>query len=289
MEKLTKTLLIEEFKNGYWHEEIAKKYGLSKWSIYNKVKGWNINIPRKNHSTKDKTIKFCKRCGKKYIVSKYEGYCSYNCWNFNNLVQKSVNEFSNTRTDLGKEIQELRIKHYSYSEIAKILHCSKSTVSYNCSKSTRDKIHAKKAKMEPWKAKLIRSVSAFYCRKVGKGVPKKYKDWNHKFRSAVSGFRNRKVNNMVNNSKHYSYKDVLKHFGGTSVKCYLTGRNIDILKDDYNLDHIIPVSKGGSNEIANMGITCPEANMSKSGLTVDEYLSLYKEVLENFGYQVIKL
>lgn len=86
----------------------------------------------------------------------------------------------------------------------------------------------------------------------------------------------------------YTYKDVIKHFGGTTTKCYLTGQPIDILKDNYNLDHIVPVSKGGTNDLENMGIVIPDANHSKSDLTLDEYLLLCKKVLENFGYTVIK-
>lgn len=86
----------------------------------------------------------------------------------------------------------------------------------------------------------------------------------------------------------YTYHDVIKYFGGTTTKCYLTGQTIDILKDDYNLDHIVPVSRGGTNDLKNMGITTPDANRSKSDLTLDEYLVLCKKVLENFGYTIIK-
>ena len=41
-------------------------------------------------------------------------------------------------------------------------------------------------------------------------------------------------------------------------------------KDDYQLDHITPVSKGGTNELVNMAIACPEANQMKGGLTNEE-------------------
>lgn len=58
---------------------------------------------------------------------------------------------------------------------------------------------------------------------------------------------------------------------------------------DYCLDHIVPVSKGGTNELENMGITTPEANASKTDLKIDEYLELCKKVLINFGYSVEKL
>ena len=59
-------------------------------------------------------------------------------------------------------------------------------------------------------------------------------------------------------------------------------------KDDYCFDHIIPVSKGGSNDLSNLGITTPAANYSKSDLTVEEYLNLCKLVLEHHGYTVNK-
>lgn len=68
----------------------------------------------------------------------------------------------------------------------------------------------------------------------------------------------------------YTYHDALKHLGGTSLKCYLTGTPINILTDDYQLDHILPVSKGGTNELSNMAIATIEANQMKGGLTNEE-------------------
>lgn len=111
-------------------------------------------------------------------------------------------------------------------------------------------------------------------------------DWNKKFRTAVSRFKN--VNMEQNELLEYSYHDALEHLGGMKTKCYLTGKEIDIETDDFNLDHIIPLDKGGSNELSNMGITIPEANASKTNLTVEEYLDLCKSVLENFVYTVTK-
>lgn len=60
---------------------------------------------------------------------------------------------------------------------------------------------------------------------------------------------------------------MLTYLNGTNVKCYLTGTPIDLTKDDYCFDHIVPVSKGG---------------------TIEEYLSLCKQVLEHHGYTVSK-
>lgn len=89
--------------------------------------------------------------------------------------------------------------------------------------------------------------------------------------------------------ENYSYKKVIEKLGGTKVNCYLTGTPIDIEKDDYCLDHIIPVSKGGTNDLSNLGITIPSVNYAKSDLTVDEFISLCKSVLEYNGYTVNKL
>ena len=73
-----------------------------------------------------------------------------------------------------------------------------------------------------------------------------------------------------------------------NVECYLTGTPINMEVDDYDLDHIIPVSRGGSNELSNLGVSIPVANKSKSNLTLEEYLELCKKVLKHHGYTVTK-
>lgn len=66
---------------------------------------------------------------------------------------------------------------------------------------------------------------------------------------------------------------MLTYLNGTNVKCCTP---IDLTKDDYCFDHIVPVSKGGTNELSNLGVTIPSANYSKHDLTIEEYLSLCK-------------
>lgn len=70
---------------------------------------------------------------------------------------------------------------------------------------------------------------------------------------------------------NFTYQEALANFG-KDTKCYLTGIPIDIYKEDYQLDHIIPVSKGGTNDLENMGLTIPIVNQMKSDLTVEELL-----------------
>ena len=113
-----------------------------------------------------------------------------------------------------------------------------------------------------------------------------------KIRTSVSFFKKRTSSNESNKEEmvgqNYSYKEAIEHLGGLKTKCYLTGKDINLETDDYCLDHIIPVAKGGSNELDNMGITIPEANASKSDMCLEEYINLCKMVLENNGYTVTK-
>ena len=71
-----------------------------------------------------------------------------------------------------------------------------------------------------------------------------------------------------------------------TIKCYLTGKLIDITKDDYALDHIKCVSKNGDNSLQNMGFCTAKANASKTDMDLTEYLDLCKQVLTNYGFEV---
>lgn len=76
---------------------------------------------------------------------------------------------------------------------------------------------------------------------------------------------------------------------GDEPKCYLTGRPLDLSKSrSYELDHIIPRSKGGENSLENCGVACRDANQSKRDMLLEEYFQLCKEVLEHNGYKVTK-
>lgn len=188
--------------------------------------------------------------------------------------------------ELKEQIILLKSKGKSHKEISKILNCSVSTVSYWCNDMYR-KNHLTKTNnnRKTWIGKLQREVGHF--KRIRNLCPKRAistKDWRKRFALKIHEFKRRMKNN-----KGFTASTLLNSINDpTHIKCYLTGRNIDLTKDDYHLDHIIPVSKGGSCTLDNLGFTCPEANQSKFNLMLDEYLSLCKEVLENFGYTVIK-
>lgn len=185
------------------------------------------------------------------------------------------------------KIIELRNKGYTYSQICKCLGCSKGTVAYWCNSTTKQKskIKSEDRKQEnPGLFRFHKVYSGFCCRRKTDWKRLICPDSNKRFRNCISHFRNR--GNMI--SKKYTYKEVWAYLNAPNVECYLTGTPINMEVDDYDLDHIIPVSRGGSNELSNLGVSIPVANKSKSNLTLEEYLELCKKVLKHHGYTVTK-
>jgi len=60
-------------------------------------------------------------------------------------------------------------------------------------------------------------------------------------------------------------------------QCGLTGRKLQ--PSNVSLDHIWPLSRGGSATIENCQLVVREANAAKGSLTPDEFLKLCREVL----------
>lgn len=296
-EDLTKQDLINLLENGLWYQGVSELYNKLENTVRKRCKGLGINakdLINPNKKVKEDKSGICKVCGKHYKTSKNLGYCSSNCV----TKEKSLNELDNLNeptTELGKSIFELKRLGKTHSEIANEIGCSKSTVAYWCNHTTSKKsLELKKKKRE------VRDINYLFSRRVSafkedrskrkKGVGKitsanRKSDWRKIYCTKIINFRDR---NKLEVEKIYNYDTALIHLGGIETKCYLTGRPINIETDDYCLDHIIPASKGGSNELENMGITTPEANASKTDLTLEEYLELCKTVLQNFGYTVTK-
>ena len=173
------------------------------------------------------------------------------------------------------KILELRSKGFTYDEIKNELGCAKSTISYHCG-SGNEKIRLKKNNSD--RHPIIRKISAFRSRtskeeslkqKAKKGMRNKTKSFKR------AGHTHGHVNNI---NHEYTYKDVLKKIGSNPT-CYLTGEPIDLNKPEtYHLDHIIPTSKGGSNDLSNLGLCIKDANYAKGDLSLQDLYSLCKKI-----------
>jgi len=141
---------------------------------------------------------------------------------------------------------ELYSQGETYDSIAKKLGCSKWTVDYNLNpkrKKNQNKYDKQKQKTDTLYFKRKRFLS------VGKKVP----------------FTLNELKNKI----------------GNNPKCYISGEPIDLSNpNDYSLDHIIPISRGGKSSLDNLGIIKYDINQAKYNLTPEEFKLLCKRVLK---------
>jgi 5-methylcytosine-specific restriction endonuclease McrA len=173
-----------------------------------------------------------------------------------------------------QDILKLRKEGRTYKEIQDELGCSKSVISYHCGEGKTEQKRVKKRNASE-DHKLSRKVSAFKCR-ASKDL----------FRGKLKTFKRRNPKNrthtIVNNlSKNFTTQDVLDKFGKNPA-CYLTGTPIDLSKPEtYHFDHIIPASKGGTNDLSNLQICLKEANNAKSDLSLKDLYDLCEKILKH--------
>lgn len=74
---------------------------------------------------------------------------------------------------------------------------------------------------------------------------------------------------MVNAEGSFSSDDVYRLFVCQDGLC--TGCYADLIKTTYHVDHIMPLSKGGSNWPDNIQLLCPQCNREKSARLPEEW------------------
>lgn len=171
------------------------------------------------------------------------------------------------------DILRLRKQGKTFKEIKKILDCSMSTISYHCGDGTeKRRVKAQLKKRKP----ICKKVSSFKTR-CARSNFSTFRAKLKTFKRRQRGRNSSSVNNII---KNYSCKDVINKLSDSPI-CYLTGEKINLNKPEtYNLDHIIPASKGGTNDIDNLGICLKEANQAKGELTVPQLIKLCESILK---------
>jgi 5-methylcytosine-specific restriction endonuclease McrA len=197
------------------------------------------------------------------------------------------------------KINKLHKQGLNYSQIARIVGCDPKTVKYNLL-SDQERIDYNTNRRHYYKENkdsiltrlrisgskvnriISRKISRFVERThIFKNIPDSYSLKN--IQTRVYRFKNQ---GDIKVARDFTTEEVMQKIGEDPV-CYLTGLPIDLSKPrSYHFDHIIPTSRGGSNDIDNLGICTKEANLSKRDLTPDEFINLCKLVLENNGYTV---
>ena len=164
---------------------------------------------------------------------------------------------------------KLRQRGQPLAKIAESLGCSLSTVAYHlyakAKATTKNRVKTRRATrklaglprvdvLTPFSV-LSGKVSQFHRR--GRGV------------------------NKVMTRRVFSTADLMAQIGAQPC-CYLTGTIIDLsVPSAYSLDHKVPISRGGSSELSNAGLSTTAANKAKHDKTPEEFLALCRQVLEH--------
>jgi len=67
----------------------------------------------------------------------------------------------------------------------------------------------------------------------------------------------------------HTVADIKAQYGRQKGKCYWCGKK---LSKPYHLDHVVPLSRGGSNSPENIVISCPPCNLSKGNKLPHEWI-----------------
>lgn len=171
-----------------------------------------------------------------------------------------------------EQILKLRKEGKTYKQIKEILGCSKGTISFHCGEGQKEKSRKRSEKIRNIKNNIPNKVCNFI-----KGAAR------HK----TDRFQKRK-GNIYSGEKTFTWNDVIKKFGEETI-CYLTGEKINLLLDkNYQFDHIIPKTRGGSSTIDNLGILHSTVNQMKGNLLNEELYEWCKKILEFKGYKIIQ-
>lgn len=177
----------------------------------------------------------------------------------------------------------LRAEGKTYEQIANILCCSKATVCYYLKPGQKEKIIKISSEYLKTKGKMLKLVTSKINAFV-KNVSKKTTRFQQIYRREYDKNGTKYIAEPY--ERTFGYQDVINKFKDNCI-CYLTGRKIDLsVSNTYSFDHIIPTCKGGPNTLDNLGLVCKDANLAKSGLFLEDFIQLCKEVLEHNGYKV---
>lgn len=97
-------------------------------------------------------------------------------------------------------------------------------------------------------------------------INKKYRDANQGVRRA--GKQRRRAREL-NAPGHFSAADVRAQHKRQKGECYYCGADT---RGSYHIDHVVPLSRGGTNFPDNIVISCPTCNQSKGNKLLHEWV-----------------
>ena len=102
----------------------------------------------------------------------------------------------------------------------------------------------------------------------------RYNEMVRKCRASEHGKLIRRINEASRRARKenapgsYSSSDVIKQYEAQRGLCWWCSQPV---QEKYHIDHVIPLSRGGSNNPGNIVIACPTCNISKSDKLPQEW------------------
>ena len=89
-------------------------------------------------------------------------------------------------------------------------------------------------------------------------------------------------------AKRITYNDWQKNtvYGRYGGHCAICG--CPVSKDKMTIDHIMPLSSGGTNAINNLQLACGACNQAKSNMTMDEFFDKMAMIFANNRSEILQ-
>ena len=92
----------------------------------------------------------------------------------------------------------------------------------------------------------------------------------HMNRENFLGYMENRRARKISAGGKWTRKDIRDRYTAQNGRCLYCCKTVEI--NSFHTDHMIPLSKGGSNEVGNLAIACETCNVSKSTKSVMDYV-----------------
>lgn len=197
-------------------------------------------------------------------------------------------------------IDRWRAKGWSYRDLATKFKLSKGTLAYRYGKGQKEKTLARQQKRRDYfQYKVDHFIHQTHdVRRNQKLMNKRpERTWDYK----VRGFYKDKDNSTKGLDMSTAREQMIQHIWPNDGKdenghsfpwttCKITGRKVSVMvpKGHYyacNLDHILPVARGGANELENCQVLADKVNYAKGDMTNDEFLDMVTLITKGEMYK----
>jgi 5-methylcytosine-specific restriction endonuclease McrA len=124
----------------------------------------------------------------------------------------------------------------------------------------RDKINVANRIWYKKNAEKRKTVSLKWQQSHREEVRQNSRNWRLKNKAYIERKNNERRETLNNTLGSHTIRDLREILSLQNGKCLYCGCQ---LGDDMHLDHFIPISRGGSNDKANLAYACPPCNLSK--------------------------